>query len=225
MNIHQKINAIVDWLYREIPKDLKILVPVSGGSDSALCFWLCSQAFPNKTQGVYIGKPEHLRAEEWFRKTGPMCIESPLIPDLDPTQAEIMRWAHFQILANLTKKVLVGSRNRTEHTLGTYSLASRVATHLPIVGLWKSEVLEMCEHIGVPQEIITASSLPDVDCGRTPELAVIPVDLVDYICKTMVGDIHHSRRDILTGNQGKYLYKIYVKNKFKQLLPKHGPIV
>ena len=169
MNVMQKINAIMDWLYREIPQDMKALVPVSGGSDSALCFWLCSTALHGKTQGVYIGKPEHLRAEDWFHKTGSMCIESPLMPDLDPVQAEIMRWAHFQILASLGKRVLVGSRNRTEDILGTYSLASRVATYLLIIGLWKSEVLEICKYISAPKEIIESSSLPDPSCGRDAE--------------------------------------------------------
>lgn len=224
MTITAKINKLLGWIYRNIPADLKILVPVSGGSDSALCFWLCSNALLNRTQGVFIGKPEHLHAEEWFRKTGPLCIESPLIPDLDPTQSEILRWAHFQIIAQFSKRVLIGSQNRTENTLGTYSLASRVATHLPIAGLWKSEVLEMCEYIGMPKEIIESSSLPDPSCGRTPELAAIPINLVDSFCKMRVGDIP-GRYDILTAAQERYLSEICTRNLFKKSLPNLGPIV
>ncbi len=229
MNITKKINAIMDWLYCEIPKDSKVLVPVSGRSDSALCFWLCSQAVSIKTQGVYIGKSENLLELEWFRKTGSLCIEPPLIPDLFPNQAEILRWAHFQMIAQLSKRVLIGSRNHTEDILGTYSLASRVATHLPIIGLWKSEVLEMCEHIGMPKEIIEASSLSDPNCGRPAELASIPIKAIDSFCMAVrcqsSENISWNNYVDLSNVPIPYLLGIREQNFFKRSLPKHGPIV
>src|SRR6186713_188315 len=104
-----------------------LLVPVSGGSDSALCFWLCCQACPQKTVAVHAGTA--IREEAWFRATGRLeIVDTPG----EHLEREEMRWARFLAAALAGSAWLVGSRNRTEDELGTYSLASRVASYLPI---------------------------------------------------------------------------------------------
>jgi hypothetical protein len=60
----------------------------------------------------------------------------------------------------------VGSRNATEDFLGTYSQASKAVSMLPIVDLYKSEVLQLCEYLGVPEIALEKSREVDCDCGR-----------------------------------------------------------
>lgn len=60
----------------------------------------------------------------------------------------------------------VGTRNATEEALGTYSQISKAVSMLPIIGLYKTEVLEICSHLGVPKIAMDKSREIDCDCGR-----------------------------------------------------------
>ncbi len=60
----------------------------------------------------------------------------------------------------------VGTRNATEEALGTYSQISKAVSMLPIIGLYKTEVLQVCAHLGVPKIAMDKSREIDCDCGR-----------------------------------------------------------
>ena len=122
-----------------------------------------------------------------------------------------MRWAKFLAMSLHRQAWLVGSRNRTEDILGTYSLASRITTFLPLVGTWKSDVLAMCREVGVPKEIINSSLRADPDCGRPQELSEIPFEIIE---KFLAGDC-----SILSEKESLYLSKILNYNSFKKRLP------
>ncbi|HTK04846.1 MAG TPA: hypothetical protein VL500_04640 [Candidatus Eisenbacteria bacterium] len=195
-----------------------LLVPVSGGSDSALCFWLCSQAFPRKTVAVHAGSS--LREEAWFRATGPLeLVDTPG----EHLEREEMRWARFLAAALAGSAWLVGSRNRTEDELGTYSLASRVATYLPIVGVWKSDVQRLCVEAGVPASIIASSLRADPDCGRPSELAEIPFEDIETLLRVRAGEMPDASLSRLSPAQRDYLDAILARNAFKKRLPTRGP--
>ena len=215
---NKKISTLLDWIRKTTPKKHGLLVPISGGSDSALAFWLCNKALPKKTLGVFAGK--HIRAEEWFASVGKVKkITSPK----NNGNIEVMRWAKFMELNLKEKRVLVGTRNRTEDSLGTYSLASRVAAFLPIAGLWKSEVVRLCEYVGVPEEIILSSRRADPVCGRPQKLADIPIALLDAFLQAKIGERKKTALRSLTRAQISYLEKLYAQNAFKKTLPAKGP--
>ncbi len=209
----ERLAALEQWITANTP-DLPILIPISGGTDSALCFWLYNKIFGTRVIGVYIGTT--LRAREWFESIGTVrVIEAP--PDMfhDP---ELVRWAQLLKIALDDKRLLVGARNKTEHILGTFSLASRVASHLPLTGLWKSEVLALCEHIGVPAEVIESSRKADVACGRPDELVQISVELVDDFLRTKIGELPiHDK--VPTLEDVAYLERLYQQQGFKRTLP------
>ena len=158
------MDQLVSWIRGRVSENLGILVQVSGGSDSALCFWLCNQAFPNKTLGIYAGAD--LRERKWFESVGRVRFIDP--PPFS-SNAEIFRWAKFLEICYHEGRVLIGTRNRMEDLLGGYSLASRLATVLPLAGVWKSDVLKCCAAIGVPVAITDSSRRADPDCGRPPK--------------------------------------------------------
>lgn len=210
--------ALIDGIRETAAGAAELLVPVSGGSDSALCFWLCCQALPGRTVAVHAG--DALREERWFRAVG--RLELTHAPG-GHEEREEMRWARFLGLALARRAWLVGSRNRTEDLLGTYSLASRVATYLPIVGVWKSQVQRLCEEVGVPAAIVASSRRADPDCGRPKELAEIPFEGIEALLRARLGEAPSPAP--LSREHTEYLDGIIARNAFKARLPLRGPVM
>lgn len=215
-----RVLQLVNWVYDNAARAKQLFVPISGGTDSALNFAVCSKAYPEKTVGVFVGPQERLRCSSWFEETGKVMYLPPLA---FPGDAEIARWAQFLELSKSANGWLVGSRNRTEKHTGNYSLASRVATFLPLGKTWKSEVMELCAQIGVPAEVIASSRRADPDCGRPQELAEIPLEMIDLFCKVRVGIKGADTLEVLTRPQVDYLTHMCEQNEWKQYLPTEGP--
>lgn len=212
--VKDSIIDLMEKMRRAASPAKRIIVPVSGGSDSALIFNLLSEIYPEKTIGVYIGN--NLREKEWFECTGNLTIVDTDLSDFEPQAAEAYRW--FALLSYSLKHNgwLVGSRTRTEKELGSYSLASRVATYLPLADIWKTDVMLMCEAIGIPKSITDSSRRADPDCGRPQEMAEIPLELIDEHLKFLIGILSTTSA---TETQQMYLNNIVNSNKFKQHLP------
>ena len=215
-----EMDVLLGWIERTCKPAARLLVPVSGGSDSALCFYLLSQVYPDKTVGVHAGK--EIQEQSWFERIGKIeFVETPG----DYSEREEMRWGRFLALSLERRAWMVGCRNRTEQTLGTYSLASRVATILPLVGTWKSDVLALCREVGVPKGIIASSLRADPDCGRPQSLSEIPYDVIERFLCVKVGEAAKTDLMTLSSGQLEYLEKMYIGNAFKRGLPILGPTV
>lgn len=211
----QKLDELVSWVKETAASAHSLLVPISGGSDSALSFYLCTKAYPQKTAGIFAGNPSQLREKRWFERTGKVeYIEVPGTYE----DRESMRWGKLNALSIQKQAWLVGSRNRTEDLLGTYSLASRVATIMPIVGVWKSEVLELCEKVGVPGSIIASSLRADPECGRPEELSAISYQKIESFLKEKIVIQNYAEVSI-SPEERAYLEGIYNYNLFKKSLP------
>ena len=216
MNTHAR--RLVASISRDAGKAHGLLIPISGGSDSALCFWAAVHALGrDKVVGVYVGYQLGLRCREWFEGFGNVLY---LREDPSWHDKEIMRWAEFQRVAKERDLWLVGSRNRTEEFLGTISIASRVATYLPLVGMWKSDIMALCDKVGVPKEITGSSRRADPDCGRPQEMAEIPLELIDLFLRSRPGSPEVSEN--LSPEQIAYLTQVKERNDFKRKLPTRG---
>lgn len=213
--MEEKLQRLIDWIRETAAPARGLLIPVSGGTDSALAFWLCAQAFPEKVMAVHVGT--ELPHGAWFRIFG-RVERLPGVVGED----EIGRWARFLRLAIAGDRWLVGSRNRTEHELGQFSLASRTASYLPIAGVWKSDVLALCGKIGAPEAMIARSLEPDPDCGRPAELSAIPYAATEAFLKEKGGEAPAGSAS-LDAAQRAYLEKTYRASRFKAALPTMGP--
>lgn len=214
------LTELKKWVRQTAAQANGLLLPVSGGSDSALVFHILNSVYPEKTVGVFVGS--NLRARDWFESEGTIRY----LPELaSPNHAEVERNAIFQKLALDENRWLVGTRNRTENVFGTFSLASRIATYLPIAGLWKSDVMQLCSLIGVPEEVLASSRRADPDCGRPKELAEIPLELIDVFLKVRIGVLAAESLTScgLEPAQIAYLDKAYKGNKWRTGLPTEGP--
>lgn len=194
---------------------MHVLVPVSGGSDSALCFWLCNQALPGRVHGIYFGT--ELRASSWFDSVG--AVERLELASATENP-EVARWSYSLERALRDNLVLIGSQTKTERLLGIYSNASRVAMVLPLAGTWKSDCIRLCEQIAVPRDIIDSSSRADIDCGRTAEFASLSFDQVDDFLRIKNGEIAVKPLDKTVYE---YLETIYEAHAAKRGFPVIGP--
>jgi NH3-dependent NAD+ synthetase len=215
-----KIATLLHWIRERAEPAHGLLIPISGGSDSALCFWLCNQVCPERTLGVYFG--DSLRCRDWFEDQGRFEVLSPPA-GTSARQRELQRWAVLLDKGLMEERWLAGSRNRTEDAFGTYSLASRLATFLPLAGLWKTEVIELCAFAGVPCAVTDSSRKADPDCGRPKELADVPLEAIDLFLMVRVGELPPEALSALTVEQVQYLDRIYHYNQFKKALPICGP--
>jgi NH3-dependent NAD+ synthetase len=207
------LDSHLAWIKQSTPAGRKVVIPISGGSDSAFCLWLYAQVFPGQVTGIYHG--QDLRQATWFENLAEIIYLDKTPTEIDDW--EIYRWAKFLEYSLEHNAVLVGSRTKTEHYLGTFSLASRVASILPLIDLWKSEIMELCEQAGVPEEILLSSQEADPACGRPAELAVISFKDVDSFLKAKLGEV--AGKPTISPEQLTYLEGLYQKNLFKQALP------
>ena len=205
------LELLIQGINETVPPDMKVLVPVSGGSDSALCFWLCNQALPGRVRGIHFGKT--LRESEWFESIGQIEYVDTLSYSDNP---EIARWAYCLERSIRDSLVLVGSQTKTECLLGTYSNASRLAMILPLAGTWKSECIRICREVGIPKEIITSSRKADVACGRTEEYAALTFDEVDDFLRQKIGETPTASID---QTHATYLDKLYSSHAAKRNFP------
>lgn len=213
--MEEKLKRLIGWIRETAAPARGLLVPVSGGTDSALTFWLCAQAYPEKLMAVHVGTD--LPHAAWFRIHG--RVER--LPDV-AGEDDIGRWARFLRLSIAGDRWLVGSRNRTEHELGQFSLASRLASYLPIAGLWKSEVLAACRQIGAPDAMIARSLEADPDCGRPAELSAIPYETTEAFLREKNGEAPPGSAPLDAGQRA-YLEGTLRGDAFKPRLPTCGP--
>jgi NAD(P)-dependent dehydrogenase (short-subunit alcohol dehydrogenase family)/NH3-dependent NAD+ synthetase len=215
-----RILTTLNWLSKTGKAARKLIVPISGGTDSTLTFILCMMVFPEKTVGVYIGKRSNLRSYEYLESLGP--IEYYDKPD-GIYHLDIARWAACLDISHCYGGWLVGTRNKTESYTGLYSLASRLATFLPLGGLWKTDVMELCKALDVPEEILDSSRKADPNCGRPVELAEVPLEVIDAYIKATLGLLSDTILESIDKETQQYLSELITSNSFKVNLPTIAP--
>lgn len=165
------------------------------GTDSILSIIMVYQALKQnghkgKMTAIHFGKdwsddkskllkfsPDHLWmpriVKPWLQTQCPE-LDIKIVEDNHP-MTDAQRWAYLvdfslhgsDLTEVLNKQIWIGgTRNRTEDVMGFYSNISNCVSIQPIVNLWKSEVLSMCEHYNVPDVAIRSSRIADCDCGR-----------------------------------------------------------
>lgn len=133
----------------------------------------------------------------WLRGQAPQA--QLLVDDTIDYTCDHSRWAALfksslngasrtEMLSQSGHYWVVGTRNATEDALGTYANLSAAASVQPLIRLWKSDVLSLCQWLGVPQLAIDNSRQVDCDCGRY-DLAADHIEEVDMILKARAGQL------------------------------------
>lgn len=120
-----------------------------------------------------------------------------------------------------------GTRNRSEHSLFSYSNASMLASLQPLIQLWKSEVLQLSQHLGVPDLAVAKSCETDCICGRERLPASHPKEL-DLLLMVHYGElvpeyVKDNVPEVLSRQLGAYMNAQIEKGCFKRDIPYQPP--
>ena len=197
------------------------------GTDSIIAFEVLARAMavssgrygtPYRLMAVHYRSPNtkpsafQREALPWLkdRHSGAeIVVATPLGGNHDP-----QRWADLQLRAlNIITSTsdhdhvrardeadrywVAGTINATEHALGKHSIGANAVSIQPIRSLWKTDVLEACEAIGVPKVILENARIPDCLCGRD-EIAAQHIELIDDILRHTIDVREHEPELLMT---------------------------
>lgn len=121
---------------------------------------------------------------------------------------------------------IVGTRTRSEDELNTYSNISMAVSLQPIIHLWKSEVLAICEYLGVPEIALEKSRHADCSCLRI-ELAAENIPEIDWLLMARKGELspEFPKRNIAPETLEKLeaFVKKQTETDFKKRIPHKPP--
>ncbi len=159
-----------------------IILGLSGGIDSAVITYLCSRVLKDKTLAMIMPDTKispKKETEEALKIIEKLGIEYKLL-DINPIVSEYSKYIEpneralgnlrARIRANLlyyyanSKNLLVaGSSDKSEFLIGYFTkFGDGSADILPIVSLYKIQVRELARFLGVPENIITQKSSPNL---------------------------------------------------------------
>lgn len=224
LDIPATIDHTVHWLATQIADASRLLVPLSG-TDSALTFILTCEAakrlpFRCPVLGIHYGD-RYL----WKEQLGAFgSVEVRPLPKQTGINSEYLRWALLQTEAWSGTNALdeaawiVGTRNRSEQQLGKYSQSSRVVSLLPIVHLWKSEVLACCRYLGLPPEMVHESRCADNECGR-PAWMAEELEAIDHLLMIAAGELDPKAGEAIRPDLKRRVQELLTTNGFKGAIP------
>ncbi len=188
-----------------------VVVGVSGGVDSACVVTLCKKALgSNKVTGLIM--PEKgLTPEEDIRDAINLCkkldVEYHVI-EINPfieTFIKVVGRGNERAYANLKPRIrmiilyhhannrnllVAGTGNKTELTVGYFTkYGDGGVDFLPIGDLYKTEVFQLAEYLGIPEEIIRKTPSAGLWKGQTDESEMgIAYEELDSILKALSKD-------------------------------------
>ncbi len=247
MDIHESITLIKKFVAEQLQaaKLTGYVVGLSGGIDSALSASLAVAAVgPEKVLGVIMpyrsSSPSSLTdAEKLARHLGIDCRTVDITPMVDAYYPKItpelrlragnkMARERMSVLfdfAHELNRLVLGTGNRTEICLGYTTLYGDAACSVsPIGQLYKTEVRQMAQELGVPDSILTKPPSADLWVDQTDEGEIgVSYDRIDTILRKVVDDRIISMPSLLeTGVKQEDVKRVIAmlnRNAFKRGLP------
>jgi NAD+ synthase len=168
----------------------KGVVGISGGVDSAVSAFLCAESLGKENAvGVILphatSSPESVRdAKEVVRTLGIPSETIDITPMVDAyceqhnvtdrvRRGNVMARMRMLVLYDVSAReqaLVIGTSNKTEIMLGYGTLHGDTACALnPLGDLYKSQVWQLAEHLGVPKRIAEKPPTADLWPGQTDE--------------------------------------------------------
>ncbi len=200
------VETISRFLRAHVPDDSGVVLGLSGGVDSALCARLARDALgPRAVLGVALPDrgPSEAAAGEAVSYARSLGIEARVVPvgpivealraqmpeltdpvDVGNATARIRMTVLYAIARPLGRRVL-GTGNKSELLLGYFTKFGDGGTDLmPIGDLYKTEVWELAERLGLPEEIRSRVPTAGFWAGQTDESEIgLPYRTLDRILR------------------------------------------
>ncbi len=241
---------VQDLLVRFIRDELdkagfgKLVVGLSGGVDSALSAALAAGAIgpdnvlcvvlPYKASSRDSVEDAKLLADKFGLKTEVVDISrsSDVIIDRDPSisnvrKGNILSRTRMIILYDISareKALVLGTSNKTELLLGYGTLFGDMAHAInPIGDLYKTQVWQLSQFVGVPERIIKKKPSADLWVGQTDEDELgYSYEEIDRALYLLVDQKMKIEEVIALGHPEKMvndLYRMMVRSQFKRRPP------
>lgn len=222
----------------------KAILGLSGGIDSALVVFLAAEALgPENVQAICMPyKTSNPESEVHAKLVADACGVNfsvvPITPMVDAyfemfPDADNMRRGNKMSRERMTilfdhsalmRALVLGTSNKTELLLGYGTLYGDMASALnPIGDLYKSQVWQLSEDLGIPRAVIDKKPSADLWAGQTDEEELgFSYRQVDELLYRMV-DLRLSNDELLTeGFEADFIENIYGKiqnSHFKRRMP------
>ena len=222
----------------------KVIFGLSGGVDSSVIAYLCSLTFPPKDITALImpyrtSNPKNMEHAEQVAKNlninYEICDISPMVDEFfkKDSDADIIRrgnrmarerMCYLYDYSSKQKSLVIGTSNKTELLLGYGTIFGDLASAInPIGDLYKSQIWELAEHLGIPAEIIKKPPSADLWVGQTDEEEIgYTYKQIDELLHYMI-DHRHSNDMLLDQGFSKEMIiniqKMIQNSQFKRRLP------
>ncbi|MCK5033432.1 MAG: NAD+ synthase [Calditrichia bacterium] len=248
LNIDSKFvsDVLQRFLKEEVTKTgfEKVILGLSGGVDSTVVAYLCALAFPAEAVTALImpyrtSNPKNMEHAELVAKKlkikYEICDISPMVDGFfkDDPDADMLRRGNRMARERMCflydysakqKSMVIGTSNKTELLLGYGTIFGDLASAInPIGDLYKSQIWELAEYLGVPKEIIKKPPSADLWVGQTDEDEIgYSYEQIDELLHYMI-DHRYSNDMLLDQNFAKEMInkiqKMIQSSQFKRRPP------
>jgi len=222
-----------------------VVFGLSGGIDSVTVAYLAAKTFGKKALALVMPDSTVSPSSETgdaLKVIGDLGLDYKLIDidvihkiysnHLEPDERALgnlrarIRSNIIYYYANLKNYLVLGTSNKSEYLIGYFTkFGDGSADILPIVELYKTQVRKFAEFLGVPNNIVTKRSSPNLWKGHDAEEEIgISYEKIDVILNCLV-DQNMPFGVFVSATEGipeKYIekiYQMYQNTKHKRILP------
>ena len=221
-----------------------VVFGLSGGIDSVTVAYLAAKTFGKKALALVMPDSTVSPSSETgdaLKVIGDLGLDYKLIDidvihkiysnHLEPDERALgnlrarIRSNIIYYYANLKNYLVLGTSDKSEYLIGYFTkFGDGSADILPIVGLYKTQVRKFAEFLGVPNNIITKRSSPNLWKGHDAEEEIgISYEKIDVILDYLLsGRTFPMFIDKVTGIPKKdveKIYQMYQNTQHKRILP------
>lgn len=217
---------------------------LSGGIDSAVVAHICARSFKENTLAIIMPDSKVSPKEETedalylvdtlgleYKLVDINQIHSGFANVLEPDTKALgnlrarIRANLLYYYANLRDYLVVGSSDRSEQMIGYFTkFGDGSADVLPIVSLYKTQIRELAQNLGIKESIISKKSSPHLWSGHTAEDEIgVSYEEIDCILHCIVDRSlsvdETASRTLIDREKVERIHNLYKNSKHKRELP------